>query len=289
MSVPHGPRELFRRSLKSESYYSDELINIYLLRPLAAVVVWILYPTPVTPNMVTVTAIILGCAAGVGYIIGSPAGIVTAGILILLKDIFDDADGQLARAKGLYSRRGRFLDSIGDFVVDLIVFTGIAIICAGQSSLWYILAGAAGLAGITLRVSYHVYYQVSFLHLEEQYGLNRITEEITDADRKGDRTAYVLQVIFQRIYGWQDHFMARLDRWCRGRDFDERQLPVWYSDRFALRLSGLLGFGTEISLLAVCSWLNALSVYLWLNIIVMNGIWLVSILYRKLVLRANLR
>ena len=288
MSRP-GPAETFRQSLKSDSYQSDELINIYLLRPIASLIVWWAYPRSITPNMVTIAAVFIGCLAGWYYALGSTAGNILAGALILLKDIVDDADGQLARAKAMYSRRGRFLDSIGDFVVDLVVFAGIgwSVYHAGAGAGGALLA-VLGLAGITLRVSYHVFYQVSFLHTEKRYGLNRIVEEVTDEDRKGNAFDYTLQRIFGVIYTWQDRLMLRIDIWCRGGRVRDELLPTWYGDRLGLRLSGLLGFGTEIMLLAVCSWFDAVGTYLWLNLLLMNGIWLASVLYRKYSLRPNL-
>jgi phosphatidylglycerophosphate synthase len=290
-SARPNPLVLFRLSLKSNAYYADELINIYLLRPIASVVVWLLSPTSVTPNQITIAAILFGLASAVAYAVGTPVAIVIGGIFILLKDIFDDADGQLARAKQLYSRRGRFLDSIGDFVVDAVVFTAITIVVyqTHPDLVGTIVLGFLAFWGITLRVSYHVFYQVSFLHLEDRYKLNRITEEISREDRLGDPVALWLQKIFLFLYGWQDRLMLRIDRWCRGTNFDDRLLPTWYSDRFALRLSGLLGFGTEIMLLALCSWLSALWIYLWLNVLVMNVIWLSAIVYRKVVLARNLK
>ena len=53
-----------------------------------------------------------------GHFLVRRADLVVAALCFYLKDIFDSADGQLARAKQLYSRHGRFLDSIGDYVVD---------------------------------------------------------------------------------------------------------------------------------------------------------------------------
>ncbi len=98
----------FKQSLKSDAFYADEIINIYLMRPLAAVVVWFLYPTNITPNQVTIAAVLIGFSAAIVYTFGTPMAIALAGLLVTAKDIFDDADGQLARAKQLYSRRGRF-------------------------------------------------------------------------------------------------------------------------------------------------------------------------------------
>ena len=280
----------FRQGLKSNAFYADEVINIYLLRPIAAVIVWVLYGTPVTPNQVTVFAVLLGLGSAVAFAVHTPVSLVWAGVLIIAKDIFDDADGQLARAKQQYSRRGRFLDSIGDFVVDVAVFAGMSI--AGSTYFGWPLASllaGAGCLGTTLRVSYHVFYQVSFLHLENKYQLNRIIEEETDDDRNGDPVALELQRVFNHIYGWQDRLMLRIDRWCKGRNFRKEVNPTWYGDRFALRLSGFMGFGTELTILGVCAITGNIAAYLLLNVLLLNLVWLANVLYRKFILAPNVK
>ena len=288
MNRPH-PIAFFKDSLKTDAYYADEIINIYLLRPIAAGIVWLLYPTGVTPNHITIVAILLGFAAACTYTLGTPLAIAVAGMLVMAKDIFDDADGQLARAKELYSRRGRFLDSIGDFFVDVAIFAAMTwVVAQSHPVITSVLVGIAGLLGITLRVSYHVYYQASFLHLENRYKLNRISEQITDEDRNGDQIAYRLQQVFVLIYGWQDTLMCGIDAWCRGGHVGEAQRAQWFSDKPGLRISGLLGFGTELTLLTVCSLFADLHVYLMLNLFLMNGLWLAGILYRKLLLARRL-
>lgn len=277
------PILFYKKSLKSTSYHADEIINIYLLRPLASIIVWILYPTSVTPNQLTISAILVGLASAIAYCEGSTSGIVLGGFLIMLKDILDDADGQLARVKQMYSRRGRFLDSIGDVVVNLFVFGAITFTLYRQyPSILTILLGITSFLGITLRVSYHVFYQVSYLHLEECYTMNRLTEEITDEDRRGDPVAYRLQMIFTLIYGWQDRLMLKIDNWCRGQITNNAVMVKWYGDRIGLRLSGIMGFGTEYAVLFLCSWTNSLYLYLYINVFIMTGILLISIFYRKL-------
>ena len=285
-----GPLRLFRESLKTNEYRADELINIYILRPLAAIIVWLLYPTRVTPNQVTVAAIVTGCCAAGVYLVDTPQAFVAAGLLVTLKDILDDADGQLARAKSLYSRRGRFLDSIGDVFVNAGLFSAItAVLVRSHSPLPTILLGTLSFLGITLRVSYHVFYQVSFLHLEDKYKLNRIIEELTAEDQGGDQVALRLQVIFNILYTWQDKLMYTIDEWCKRGTFSESERRAWYGDNAGLRLSGLLGFGTEFAILTVCSIFNQLYLYLWLNVFFMNGIMLFSLLYRRLMLRRRVR
>ncbi|HUN66497.1 MAG TPA: CDP-alcohol phosphatidyltransferase family protein [Bacteroidota bacterium] len=280
---------LFLQGLKSDTLYADEVINIVLLRPLASLLVRLIGRTSITPNQVTILSVIIGVTAGAVYLAGTPVATAIGGTMVLLKDITDDADGQLARAKSLYSRRGRFLDSIGDAVVSVAVFGGItAVLWRGNPSLWTVLLGAVSLVGMTLRVSYHVYYQASFLHTENRYVLNRTIETVTEEDLRGDPFTLRLQRIFILIYGWQDRMMNRIDRWSLRPDPDLAMLPVWYGDRLSLILSGLLGFGTELSLLAVCSWFDALFTYCVINCLVMNGIWLLNICYRRYMLSLNI-
>lgn len=279
----------YRKSLKSD--ISDEPINVYLLRPLAGLLVKALYNTSVTPNQVTIAAVFVGVASAILYSLNSPLTTLLAGLTLTLKDLLDSADGQLARAKELYSRAGRFLDSIGDFVVNLMVFgviTGI-LISSGPLALMLVL-GILGFLGISFRVSYHVFYHTAFLHIQNQYSQNRLTEEIEEKDRAGDRFALRLQSIYRILYGWQDGLMMKLDRWCRNRiEESGREDGLWYGDKLGLRFTGLLGMGTELFVLTMCSLANQLMLYLYLNIFLLNSIWLGSIMYRRLRLASRLQ
>lgn len=278
----------YNTSLKSRS--SDELINTYVLRPIAGMIVRALYPTSITPNQVTLASILAGLVAAGFYYAGSQASVVVAGILITVKDILDSADGQLARARSQFSRKGRFLDSIGDVVVNVAVFSAIGLTLFQQTGDWMMmLLSLVGLAGITLRVSFHVFYHTSFLHLHGQYKINRLLEDVTEVDRQADPSTLRLQQIFILIYGWQDRFMLLIDTWCKGGERGEALRNEWYGDVAGLRLSGLLGFGTELFLLMICSVANELELYLILNIVGMNLILLTSIGYRRFALRRRLR
>jgi phosphatidylglycerophosphate synthase len=275
-------------SVKSD--VSDELINTYCVRPIAGLIVRPLFRTSVTPNQVTVAAMVSGVIAAACYAAGEAHWTLLAGVLLWTKDILDSADGQLARARGAYSRIGRFLDSIGDFVVNAAVFAALTVaLTIHTGSLWFIPAGAAALFAITLRISYHVFYQVSFLHLQSVYALNRTDEELTDDDRRSDRWTQRLQQTYLLLYGWQDRLMGRIDGWCHGQAaLDDDLRRAWYGDRTALRLSGFLGMGTELFVLVLFSLVDRLEWYLGVTLLVQNGFWLVCVLYRRWVLTARL-
>ena len=274
-------------SVKSRA--SDEPINTYLIRPAAGLIVRALYRTPVTPNQVTLAATAAGFAAAALYLPGTAHLTAAAGLCLTLKDTLDSADGQLARAKGMFSRAGRFLDSIGDFAVNLAVFTAIGTATAGSGSGGAVpVLCVAGFLGLSLRVSYHVFYQTSFLHTENAYTGNRTSEEIRAEDASEDRVTRVLHRTFLVLYGWQDALIARIDAACRGSgergaDADRR----WYGDITGVRLSGFLGLGTELFALTAFSLFNRLDLYLLFNVLGMNLVLLACVAYRRAVLRGK--
>ncbi len=277
----------YSSSVKSDR--SDELINTAVVRPIAGLLVRLLYRTPVTPNQVTIAATITGLAAAAAYAAGNASSTLLAGCLLWAKDILDSADGQLARAKSQYSRAGRFLDSIGDLAVSCAVFAAITGVLVGQTgSVWYIPLGLACLVGMTLRISYHVFYQVSYLHLQDTYVINRTNEELRPDDFREESRVIRLQRIYLALYGWQDRMMAAIDQWCSASvPVDRRQ--EWYRDGVGIRLSGFLGMGTEILVVVLFSLGNLLGVYLWVNLLVQNAVWLACVVYRRAVLAPRLR
>jgi len=284
------PSYSYAASVKSD--ISDELINVYLQRPVAGIVVRALYGTPITPNQLTIVSTFFGIAGGI-FLAAAETHFVAAALCFYLKDIFDSADGQLARAKKIYSRRGRFLDSIGDYIVDLFLFGGICEVLLGSGVPLFpaFLISFVGFVGISLRVSYHVFYQASFLHQKKEYELNRLSEELRDEDLREDAVTLQLQRIFYLFYGWQDRLMKRLDAWCLGSRAgnSESAVKAWYEDAVGLRLGGFLGFGTEYVVLTACLLLNNLRLYLFLSIILFNAVWFSAILYRRSFLAKRVR
>lgn len=278
----------YAASVKSD--LSDELVNTYFVRPLAGFAVRLLFNSRITPNQLTLAAICAGCGAAFFYLEGDATRNVLGGMMILLKDILDSADGQLARARSQFSRLGRFLDSIGDLFVNLIVFAAITFaMYRGAPTIATILLGVAGFIGTTLRVSYHVFYHTSFLHLKKTYEGNRIIEEINNDDLQSDATTLKLQRAFQLLYGWQDRLVMKVDGWCKcGVERNQQNNTLWFADAIGLRLSGLIGMGTELFVLMLFSIINRLDAYLLVNVLVGNAVLCTSVFYRKTMLARRL-
>lgn len=92
----------------------EEWIDLHFFRPLGARVVRWAAPRRVSADQLTVVSLVLGLAAGHLFFYRSPALNVLGLLLFVVSDVFDSADGQLARLRGSSTRFGRQLDGISD-------------------------------------------------------------------------------------------------------------------------------------------------------------------------------
>jgi phosphatidylglycerophosphate synthase len=107
---------------------NDQLFNVYVMRPVAAVVVAALSRTSITPNQVTLLnlAVFLVAAA---LLVACPswAGGVAAMGVIYASYCLDCADGMLARFKKLASKAGHLFDFFTDELKAVLLVGALAV------------------------------------------------------------------------------------------------------------------------------------------------------------------
>ena len=106
----------------------------------------------INPNILTVIGVALNVGCGLLFGLG---WFFSAGIALIVANLFDMLDGQVARLSGRVTRFGGFLDSSLDRLSDMVVFVGLMVFYARpeyHSTLNVFLAGA-GLMG-SVMVSY---------------------------------------------------------------------------------------------------------------------------------------
>ncbi len=106
---------------------SDGWLTRHVDRRLSRALTRLLLPTGITPNHITLASIALGLAAGPLLAAGDQATAIAGSLLFLLSTIVDGCDGEMARLTFRESRFGAYLDLVGDNVVHLCLFAGIAI------------------------------------------------------------------------------------------------------------------------------------------------------------------
>src|SRR5258707_1316395 len=121
-------------------------------RIIDAMVRWLAYGH-INPNILTIIGVALNVGCGLLFGMGQ---FFSAGIALIVANLFDMLDGQVARLSGRVTRFGGFLDSSLDRLSDMVVFVGLMVFFARDttyhSTLNVFLAGA-GLMG-SVMVSY---------------------------------------------------------------------------------------------------------------------------------------
>ncbi|MBX3244648.1 MAG: CDP-alcohol phosphatidyltransferase family protein [Acidobacteria bacterium] len=103
----------------------------------------------VPPNILTIIGVTINVLCGVLFGMGE---FFWAGIVLLIANIFDMLDGNVARLTGNVTRFGSFLDSSLDRLSDMVAFLGIMVFYAGNtpqhSIINVILAGTAMIGSV---------------------------------------------------------------------------------------------------------------------------------------------
>ncbi len=103
----------------------EEGLDLILFRPFAFVLVKIFQPTPVTPNQITLISLILGLVSGFCFWQGTTNWVAAGAIFLFWTNVFDCADGMLARVRGSSSVIGYILDGMVDYITHIVVFVSI--------------------------------------------------------------------------------------------------------------------------------------------------------------------
>ena len=161
----------FNSSLKSIEV--EEVFDLIIYRPLAFLFVKIIYRTNLTPNQLTFASMIFGIWTGVAIAFNSKTAFIIAALSILLYDVLDCSDGQLARLKHNGTHLGRILDGFADYIVSIAAYIGIGIGFASNSespAFWWTMTALAGVSN-AVQSGLLDYYRTKYL----DHKLNRVS------------------------------------------------------------------------------------------------------------------
>ncbi|MDB4963659.1 MAG: CDP-alcohol phosphatidyltransferase [Myxococcales bacterium] len=101
----------------------------WVARPPAAIVVYALAKTPITPNQVTFLSAIVAAVAGALFALfpGSYLWLVVAALVYEFSFVLDCADGQLARLRKIASPLGHMLDFLMDELKAMLIFACVTV------------------------------------------------------------------------------------------------------------------------------------------------------------------
>jgi archaetidylinositol phosphate synthase len=253
---------VFVHAKKDRSH--SELVVEAFFGPLGQLVTRLLLPLRVLPAAVVLANAAAGLLAAAALASGE---LVASALLLQVKTVLDNADGQLARASGRTSALGRYLDTEADLVVNAAVFAALAHE-TGMPAL--AVAGFCALT-ILLGVDYNV---------EVVYRRARGEEVVTrPSARLEGPVALLLERVYAVVFEPQDRLFEafsrqRLERilaGCSDRELVHRA-TLAYHDGGTLAVLANLGLSTQLAVLGVCLVVGAPVWYLWLTILFAVGL-----------------
>jgi len=214
------------RSRKSRA--GTDVLCERVYRPIAHLVVLALLPLRVPPPAVVLGAGATGVAGAVELARGH---LVVAALLIQLKTVLDNADGQLARLSGRVTLLGRYLDSECDLVVDAALFAGLG--RYAHAPVTALLGFVALTAVLSVNFNVERLYRGAAVSVPDAHGLTLL-----------------LQRGYALFYGWQDTLVERfVESRLRGASDEARAA---YHDRLTVAALANLGMTPQLAAFGVC-------------------------------------
>lgn len=238
-------------------------------RPMGSWMANTLKKTSVTPIHVTLLFGISGLIA-VYFILQNQ--FLLASLFIILKSIIDAADGELARLKNTPSYVGRYLDSIFDIILNLLLLMAIGY--KTESNLFIVFFA---FICIQLQGTLYNYYYV-ILRTKSLGGdaTSKIFEYKTPRALAGEsqKTVDIMFKIYSVVYGVFDKIIHFLDQEA----YKVKTFPNWF-----MTLVSIYGLGFQLLLIAIMLPLGYID-YILSFFIFSTGLLFIIIAIRKVIL-----
>jgi len=166
----------------------EEWTDTRFFRPIGLRIARFCFPTGISPDHVTMMSLVTGLVAGRLCFYDDVRLNALGAIMFVVSDIFDSADGQLARMRGTSTRFGKILDGLSDGLrfANLYIQLILRVIVAG--GVWWLAVPVGVLAGLAhARQSGAVDYirQLYMFLAEGGGGEFNLPEDFVDMPAKG--------------------------------------------------------------------------------------------------------
>lgn len=275
----------FRESLKSIDV--EEILDLIIFRPLSFLFVKLIYNTNITPNQISVVAMIFGILAGIFYGLSSYVYSFYGALCFFICNVLDCADGQLARLKKNGTIVGRIVDGLIDYVSSFSVFFGIAVYLSieTQNPLYAIILTL--LAGVSRAIQNMFFDNFRNLYLSYVYGKTTDTgseiKEFTKTKEQLKRLKgrYIVKFLVN-IYLWYSSIQKKSTKYSK-----LNITPQEYKrkNRLLLRMWSWIGSTTHLCVLILFTIIGRIDLYLILTITAGNVIFIILFFLQKRVLK----
>jgi hypothetical protein len=202
--------------LSLKSVETENTLDLYFYRPIGYWLARAFRNTKVTPNMVTVVSIFVGAGSGHLFYFNKWTYSLTGILLLVLANLLDCVDGQLARLTGQKSEIGRILDGVAGDIWFTLIYVAFAMqLTHTYGTAWFFLP--AIFSGLSHLVQANVtdYYKTLHLYFvsKEKGGEFRNLEQVKAQQETMKRGMYkFFYMLYEAYTGLQEHLTPALQQ-----------------------------------------------------------------------------
>lgn len=278
--------EEFKASLKTVE--AEEIFDLILFRPISFLFVKLIYNTNITPNHISIVAMIIGVIAGLTFSAGTHMYFIIASTLYFISNTLDCADGQLARLKKNGTLLGRAIDGFIDYIVSTTIYICLGVALAKiTGNGWYgALLCIGGGVSAAMQAFYFDFYRNSFL--QYVHGMSSdVNDEIREFEEEKEKLKNVPGRVIEKMLINAYLFYSRRQASVVKSKITFTVTPQQYykDNRLLLRLWSWLGSTTHMVMLMFFSIINRIDLYLIANITICNIFFIIILIMQKNVLK----
>ncbi len=277
-------------TLKSKD--TEEPLDVWFYRPLGFQCALLARRLHITPNMITVFSIFVGVAAGLLFYPADLKTNIIGMLLLVVANLMDSTDGQLARLTNNHTRLGRILDGLaGDFwFICIYLVCVFRLLDEGFSSWIWLLASAAGACHILHAAMADYYRNIHLFILKSSTGSEHdnsaaMTEELRRISFRKKPFEKVCMWFYRNYTAQQEMLSPKMQVFLKTLQskFGDN-IPESWKERLRsankgnMPLTNILQFNTRVIFLFICLFLDCVWLYFVFDLVVMNAVLIVLIL-----------
>jgi len=266
-------------------YETEEWFDYFFYRPLANIVVNIFKNTKITPNMLSFISMIFAMLSGGSIFLGiyykNYLYNLLSAIFLLLHNVFDCADGQLARLKKSTSTFGRIFDGVMDNISYIFLYIGLALglYMRYHTPFIWIIGIIAGIS-TSLHCLFFDYYRNQYINIV--YKNIFYDNEIIDYTP----TNIIEKIFFKFYYSYSKRQNSLINSKVyesikNYKDTEKAKIIFRKYMKKSIRIWSLIGSTMHITILLIWILLNKPEYFFWIKAFPMNIIFIFAYFFQR--------
>lgn len=274
----------YKSSLKG--YDVEELLDIFFYRPMSFLFVKLIYSTNITPNQISIVSMLFGILTGVMFGFGTYQFFVFGAIALLISNVLDCADGQLARLKKNGTGIGRIIDGFIDYITGLSIYVGIGIGLSIATGDYLYVWAITAIGGFS-----RVLQNMMFDNFRNRY-LANVYDKGSNLDKEIEEYSRLKRIIDKTKGRYVEKFLVNIyikyasvqNKTAKDEKMNVSSEVYKNKNIMLLRAWSWIGSTTHLTAVMVACVLNRVDLYLWVTFTLGNLLLVTFYIIQKKVL-----